>query len=81
MRYDEYTVEQLSKLPTKRLLSLQKSARRCYPSVASMWNECCCIENCNCTEQDQIAVDKHEKAMARIKSILDTREHVQRKGK
>lgn len=78
MRYDEYTTEQLQRLSTKRLLNLYKSARKQYPSVVSLWNECFCISNCNCMEEGEIAVKKHEDALARIKSVLDTREHIVR---
>lgn len=82
MRYWEYTDEQLHAMSTRRLLSLRRSVRGQCPSSPDPEGCMGCTGDspCPCDVQYIAEHDRWEEGMARLKSILDNREHVVRRS-
>lgn len=66
------TVEDLEKLSTKRLLNIKRLAYNFVFMPEDWVRECTCDECLSIKE----SLDKTEKFISKVKSILDTREHI-----
>ena len=81
------TKEQMEKLPTRRLLAYKKKhlnlgARpRCASGCTNYLNGFIdsCVKSCGSKHVEELI--EFDKSLKNIKDILNTREHIERKGK